>query len=89
MLNLKKIQDAMSELDNWSLEPDSISKNFQFNNFKESLEFLNKVGEIAEKLNHHPDVIINYNVVKLSLSTHSEKGLTEKDFETAKEIDKL
>ena len=89
MLTLKEIQDLMVELKDWSLEPDSITKDFSFNNFKESLDFVNKVGEIAEKLGHHPDIMINYNLVRLSLTTHSEKGLTRKDFDLAKEIDKL
>ena len=63
MLTLKEIQDLMVELKDWSLESNSIIKDFSFNNFKESLDFVNKVGEIAEKQGHHPDIIINCDLV--------------------------
>ena len=79
----------MDTIDGWSLEENSLVKIFNFANFKESLDFFNKVGEIAEKHYHHPEAMISYNVVRLSLSTHSEKGLTKKDFEVARDIDKL
>ncbi len=89
MLNLKEIQDNMEELKDWSLESDSITKEFSFQNFKESLNFVNHVGELTEKHNHHPDIMITYNRVRLSLTTHSEHGLTKKDFDLAKEIDQI
>ena len=79
----------MEKLSGWSLESNSISKDFSFDNFKDALHFVNNVGEIAEKHNHHPDIMINYNLVKLNLTTHSSHGLTSKDFEVALEIDKL
>ena len=89
MLTLKEIQDLMVELKDWSLESNSIIKDFSFNNFKESLDFVNKVGEIAEKQGHHPDIIINCDLVRLSLITHSENAISKKDFDLEKEIDKL
>ena len=89
MLSLKEIQDEMQELRDWFIESSSITKDFSFKDFKESLNFVNKVGEIAEKHDHHPDIMINYNLVRLSLTTHSEKGLTKKDFDVAKEVDKI
>jgi len=89
MLTLQDIQEMMSKLDNWSLEGSAISKVFVFKNFKETLEFVNKVGKIAEKMEHHPDFIISGGSVKLSLSTYSEGGLTKKDFEIAEEIGKI
>jgi 4a-hydroxytetrahydrobiopterin dehydratase len=89
MLTLQEMQIEMKDLNEWSLSGDSISKNFSFTNFKESLDFVNKVGEIAEKLEHHPDIMLNYNQVRLSLTTHSEQGLTKSDFLVAREIDKL
>lgn len=88
-MNLGEINQAMSELNDWSLEVNAIVKNFTFENFKQSLDFVNKVGEIAEKMNHHPYIIIKYSVVKLILMTHSVNGLTKIDFDVAKEIDKL
>ncbi|MEK6818783.1 MAG: 4a-hydroxytetrahydrobiopterin dehydratase [Nanoarchaeota archaeon] len=89
MMNLNEIQNEVANLDNWSIETDSISKVFVLENFRGALQFVNKVGEIAEKHNHHPDIVINYNNVKLTLTTHYEKGLSRKDFEVAKEIDKI
>jgi 4a-hydroxytetrahydrobiopterin dehydratase len=89
MLTLGEINQEMAFLSGWSLEGSSIAKSFEFTNFKESLDFVNKVGEVAEKQQHHPDVLINYNTVRLSLSTHSEGGLTKQDFQLAKEIDMI
>ncbi len=88
-MNLGEINQSMSEINDWSLEVNSIVKNFTFENFKQALEFVNKVGEIAEKMNHHPYIIIKYSVVKLILMTHAVNGLTKIDFDVAKEIDKL
>jgi len=89
MVTLGEMNQRMGELNGWNLQGNSIVKNYSFKDFKESLEFVNKIGEVAEKFGHHPDIIINYNQVKLSLTTHAQEGLTEKDFELAKEIDKI
>ena len=88
-MNLQEITKAMGELDNWGLTSNSITKEFKFENFSGSLNFVNKVGEISNSLDHHPDITIRYDIVVLSLTTHSSDGLTEKDFEVAKEIDSL
>ncbi len=88
-MSLAEIQDRMSKLDNWSLETDSIVKDKTFMDFKEAMEFVNKIAEIAEKLNHHPAILVNYNKIRISLTTHSAKGLTLKDFEAAEEIDRI
>lgn len=88
-MNLAEISKEMQTLNDWSLESDAISKSFVLPNFKGAMEFVNKVAEIADRLNHHPTMFINYNNVKLIATTHSEKGLTQKDFELAREIDTL
>ncbi len=88
-MNLGEITNKLSELNNWALEGESIGKTFEFDNFRQALDFVNKVGELAENANHHPDIAISYNKVNLSLTTHSEKSLTEKDFSLAKEIDQI
>jgi 4a-hydroxytetrahydrobiopterin dehydratase len=88
-MNLNEINEAMSLVKDWSLDTNSITKNFAFPTFKEALDFVNKVGEVAEKHNHHPDVLINHNQVRLILTTHSLSGLSRIDFEVAKEIDKI
>ena len=88
-LALIKIQQRMNELKGWSLEGDAISKEVKFNSFREAIDYVNKIGEIAEQNNHHPDILITYDTVRLVLTTHHENGLTEKDFEVAKMIDAL
>ena len=87
MYTLQEIGKEMESLKGWSFESNSIVKDFSFENFKESLDFVNKIGEIAEKLNHHPDIQINYNLVRLNLTTHSARTLTKIDFDVAREID--
>lgn len=88
MLTLNELNDLMQGLEEWSLESDAISKIFTFKDFKEAKAFIDKVAEIAEKHEHHPDIMWNYNQIRLALTTHSEHGLTKKDFEVAREIDK-
>ena len=88
-MNLGEITQRLEKLNEWSLEGNAISRVFNFNSFKEALEFINKVGEKSEEMNHHPEIIINYNIVKLSLMTHLSGGLTEKDFALAEEIDRI
>jgi 4a-hydroxytetrahydrobiopterin dehydratase len=89
MLTLNELNELMGDVDEWSLESDGINKIFSFKDFKEAKEFVDKVCEIAEAKEHHPDIMWNFNQVRLSLTTHSEHGLTKKDFEVAREIDKL
>jgi len=89
MLPLSSINERMSKLRNWALDGNSITKDKIFRNFKESFEFVNKVAEIAEKHNHHPAILINYSEVRLTLTTHSVKGLTLMDFDVAEGIDKI
>jgi 4a-hydroxytetrahydrobiopterin dehydratase len=73
----------------WSWADDSISRTFQFGDFKEALGFVNRVGESAEEAGHHPDIDIRWNKVTLTLSTHSEGGLTQKDLDLANTVDTL
>lgn len=89
MLPLGMIQRYMENLDNWSLEDGRIVKDKQFGTFKGALEFVNKVGEIAEKNKHYPDIVVSGAMVRMGLMTKEEKGLTSKDFEIAQEIDKI
>lgn len=69
---------------------DKIIKDFEFKNFKQALAFVNKVGELAENLNHHPDILLyDYKKVRLTLTTHDQGGVTDKDQELSKAIDKI
>ena len=76
---------------NWNNVGDKLEKKFIFSDFREALSFVNKVGELAEELDHHPDILItNYKEVVISTTTHSEgHKVTEKDTELSKAIDKL
>lgn len=89
MLNLGEINEKMKALNNWALEGNSVMKEFSFPNFKESMEFVNRVGELAERLEHHPHILILNNRVRLSLTTLPDRQLTEKDFDLAEMIDKI
>lgn len=73
----------------WNEENNSVYKEFKFSDFKTALEFVNKVGELAEKHNHHPDIELGWGRVKLTLSTHSEGKVTQKDRQLATLIDKI
>ena len=88
-MTLAELEKRMKNLKDWALEGEMIVKDIVFKDFKEALEYVNKVGELAEKSQHHPDIMIMYSSVRLSLTTHSEKGLTDKDFDLAEEIDKV
>ena len=90
MLTLAEIQQRLKQLHDWALEGGTmISKEFKFDSFKEALAFVFKIGELAEQQGHHPNIFIEYNIVRLSLTTHSERGLTEKDFDLAAAIDAI
>jgi 4a-hydroxytetrahydrobiopterin dehydratase len=81
----------LKQVPGWELSADGkvISKEYKFKNFKEALEFINKVGEIAESEGHHPDMhLTNYRQIKIELSTHAIKGLSQNDFILAAKIDK-
>ncbi|MBI4019784.1 MAG: 4a-hydroxytetrahydrobiopterin dehydratase [Candidatus Aenigmarchaeota archaeon] len=76
-------------LKGWTLDGKEIRKEFRFREFADSVEFANKVFYLAEEKDHHPDILIRYNKVMLTLSTHSEGGVTEKDIILAREIERI
>lgn len=88
-LTKDQIQQKLSELDKWELKDNAIACSLKFRDFKEAMAFINRVAAEAEKMDHHPDIYISYNKVELTLTTHSEGGLTEKDFALAKMINQL
>ena len=88
-LSIKDIHERLQELKDWELIGHEITKEFHFNDFKEAMEFVQKIGEESERENHHPDILIRYNKVTLTLTTHSANGLTYKDFKLAKIIEQL
>ncbi len=90
LLTQDEITKNLSSLSGWELEGNQIAKQFQFKDFVEALSFVNKVGTEAEKMDHHPDIYIHsWNKVKITISTHSEGGITKKDFQLAEKIEGL
>ena len=87
LLDEEEIEQRLDELGDWEREGDQMTKNFEFDDFAAAMEFVNAVAGLAERYQHHPDIDIRYNRVKLSLSTHSEGGLTARDFDLAGEIE--
>ncbi len=81
----------MEKVSGWNLEKNAqIWKKFKFKDFKSALAFVNKVGEVADKEGHHPDMeIFDWNNVKIRLSTHAIHALSENDFILAAKIDKI
>lgn len=76
------------QIGNWNIGQDKIEKVFTFKDFKSSMKFVNKVADLAEKMNHHPEIEINYDKVEIELTTHSAGGITEKDIELANKIER-
>ena len=86
-LGTGQIKTALAEAPGWTKKGSLITRTYEFADFTEALKFVNKVGELAEQAQHHPDIDIRWNKVTLALSTHDEGGLTPKDFDLAKKID--
>jgi 4a-hydroxytetrahydrobiopterin dehydratase len=89
-LNEAQINQYLSQSGEWQLEGNALVRAFKFKDFKSAMEFVNRVADEAEALDHHPDILIHgWNNVRLSVTTHSEGGLTEKDFKLAERINRL
>ena len=84
-----EISERLLSLEGWGQDGNQIVKQFKFKNFVESIGFVSKVAILAERVDHHPDILIEYSKVTITLSTHSEGGLTEKDFNLATEIQEV
>jgi 4a-hydroxytetrahydrobiopterin dehydratase len=79
-----EVRRRLADLPEWVAEGEVISRQFTFAGFPEAIAFVVRLGFAAEAVDHHPDLLINYKRVKVSYSTHSEGGLTEKDFDGAR-----
>ena len=82
-LSRSEAEQRMKSLTGWSLEGESIRKQYTFADFMAAVAFVNRLAPVADAADHHPDILINYKRVTLTYSTHSEGGLTTKDFEGA------
>ncbi len=88
-LNRTDVARRMTTLNGWTLEGDAIHRQYTFANFAEAIAFVNRLAPEADKADHHPDILVSYKRVTLTYSTHSEGGLTEKDFAGAAMADGL
>tara|TARA_Y100001936_G_C15983835_1_gene618334 strand:- start:863 stop:1198 length:336 start_codon:yes stop_codon:yes gene_type:complete len=89
-----EIHKYLKKIDGWDVKSDKdenyyLIKEFLFKDFKESQKFINKVGDIAEKENHHPDLMFGWGYCRVKIFTHAIKGLAESDFILAAKIDKI
>jgi 4a-hydroxytetrahydrobiopterin dehydratase len=82
-------EQRIKTLNGWTLDGDAIRKQYTFRDFLEAIAFVNRLAPIAEAADHHPDILINFKRVTLTYSTHSEGGLTDKDFAGASSADRV
>lgn len=93
-LSYRKLTDveiaaALADVPDWGLVDGNLSRLFEFDAYKDGLVFASAVGYVADHLNHHPDIHIGYQKVRISMHTHDASGLTAYDFELARRIDRL
>jgi 4a-hydroxytetrahydrobiopterin dehydratase len=84
-----EIETAIGSTKKWSMDGDSLLKRFEFENFAQSLSFVNKVGEIAEAADHHPDITFGWGYAEVRTTTHDRGGVTDVDFALVEKIDGL
>ena len=88
-LSRSDAESRVGTLDGWSLDENAIRKQFVLRDFPEAVTFVQRLVPGAEAADHHPDILINYKRVTLTYSTHSEGGLTAKDFDGARMADEV
>ena len=90
VLNDSEIKYKLASITGWNFSNNQIGKEYQLKDFIEALSLVNKVGAMAEEMNHHPDILMHsWNKVKITVSTHSEGGVTEKDLQLAEKIENI
>lgn len=88
-LEENEVEEQIAGLEGWRYKEDKIKKSFKFENFAAALAFVNQVGEIAERLDHHPDIKFGWGYAKVKTTTHDRDGVTDFDIELARQIDTL
>jgi 4a-hydroxytetrahydrobiopterin dehydratase len=82
-------ETALAKLNGWKIEGVTLKKRFEFKNFAEALDFVNRVGAIAERRDHHPDIYFGWGYAEFSVTTHDTGGLTQNDFDLAQKINEI
>jgi 4a-hydroxytetrahydrobiopterin dehydratase len=88
-LERQQVAEGLQKLPRWTLQGDQIERELKFENFVDAMIFVNKLAELAEEEEHHPDIRIVYNHVTLALTTHDSGGITRKDLQMAERIESL
>jgi 4a-hydroxytetrahydrobiopterin dehydratase len=88
-LTTKQITAHLKVVPTWSKRRQTVLRTFKFKGFLKGLDFVNRIGAKAQKMNHHPDINIRFDHVTLTLTSHDEGGITEKDFTLARQCDKV
>ena len=88
-LSEAEIQSRLSGLSGWSVENGMLQKKYRFQGFLDGVAFVNRAAQVAEEMDHHPDIYIRFGLVTISLTTHSARGITALDFEQAARLDAL
>ena len=83
------LDEALVELVEWSRSGESLQRTFAFGGFKAAIEFVGRVADRAEAVQHHPDILIRFSKVTLTLSTHDAGGLSQRDVDFARDSDRL
>ena len=89
ILDPDQLVDALKTLDGWSVDGGMLKKRLTFENFAASLAYVNRVGELAEAVDHHPDISFGWGYAELSLTTHDRGGITDVDISLARSVDGL
>jgi len=88
-MNIELMNKIKSDLNEWAIQNELLVKEFEFSTFQDAINFVNEVAKIADEADHHPDIFISYNKVKISLTTHDAGEISEKDYSLAKAIEIL
>jgi 4a-hydroxytetrahydrobiopterin dehydratase len=88
LLPESEIKSRLKGLKGWKHEGDFITKTFEFDGFIDGIAFIDRLAEVAEERQHHPDIHVRYTTIKLSIQTHSAGGVTKKDFDLASAVEK-
>jgi 4a-hydroxytetrahydrobiopterin dehydratase len=85
-LSQKEAEELMRDIPQWSLADKEIRREFRFKDFRQAMDFVNRVAALANEQDHHPDIFISYNKVQLTISTHKIGGLSLNDFIVAARV---